>query len=117
MNQNHLTMSMKIPVSYVSDDFSFYRVFCLYIFCPWTNQIRLTTSLTNLGLTLDLLVRTLFTIVLRVEESIVGVLASEVFSPTGVDSVEGIFASAVFIPIGVDSKGGQLLEIFWRSNS
>ena len=44
-------------------------------------------------------------------------LGSGIFVPTGVDSKCDIFAFVVFVPIGVESKGGQLIEMFWRSNS
>ena len=38
------------------------------------------------------------------------------FSPIGVDSKSENFMFVVFVPIGVDSIGGQLIEMFWRSN-
>ena len=42
---------------------------------------------------------------LRFDESIVGVLGSDVFAPIGFYSKGGIFESGVFITIGVKSKG------------
>ena len=54
---------------------------------------------------------------LRFDESVVGVLGSNVFAPIGVESKGGIFASDVFVTTVVELKGGQLLAIFWSSNS
>ena len=90
------------------------------MFCHRKNQIRLIMSLMNLGLTLDPLVRTIFTLFsLRFDNSIgrVSGLGSGVFIQTGVESKCDIFVFFVFVPMGVESKGGQLIEMFWRSNS
>ena len=62
-------MSLKIPVSCVSDDFSFYCVVCFlifYIFCHWTNQIFSMMILKNLILTPYPLVCTIFVVFLCV---------------------------------------------------
>ena len=40
-----------------------------------------------------------------------------IFSQTGVESNCDIVTFVLFVPIGVKSKGGQLIEMFWRSNS
>ena len=64
-NQSSLTTSMTSPVSCASDDFPFYHVFCFLIwciFCHWTNQNVLMTSLTTMGLNPDPLVCTIFTL-------------------------------------------------------
>ena len=53
-------MILTIPVSCVSDDFSFYCVFWLYICCLWNNHICSMNSLKNLVLNPDTLVRTIF---------------------------------------------------------
>ena len=56
-------MSLKIPVLYTSDAFSFYRVVSFLIcltFYHRTNHIRLVMILTMMGLTMDPLVPTLF---------------------------------------------------------
>ena len=52
----------------------------------------------------------------RSEESIAGVLGSDIFSPKRVESIAGVFASDIFAPTGVKSKVGRLLAILWRSN-
>ena len=56
---------------------------------------------------------------LRFDDSVGSVcgLGFGVFVPTGVKSKCDIFAFVVFVPIGVEPKGGQLIEMFWRSNS
>ena len=61
--------------------------------------------LTKLGLTPDPLVRTIFSLFLRVEESVVGVFMSYIFAPIVIGSIAGIFASGLFVSTGVDSKG------------
>ena len=69
MNQIRSTMSLTSPVSWVSDDFYSYLVvwfLILYICCHWNNQICLMMSLTNLGMTPDPLVCTLFALFLCV---------------------------------------------------
>ena len=73
-----------------------------------------------MGLTPDPLVRTIFVLFyLRFEDSISSVsgLGSGFFAPTGVDPKDDIFAFDVLVPTGVKSKGGQLIEMFWPSNS
>ena len=62
-------MSLTNPISYDSDDFSFYRVVCFLIFCIFchqTNHIFSMMSLANLGLTPDPLVSTIFALFLFV---------------------------------------------------
>ena len=54
---------------------------------------------------------------LRSEESVVGVLGSDVFAPIGVESKGGIFASGIIVLTGVQPKGGGLLALFRHSNS
>ena len=44
-------------------------------------------------------------------------LESGVFVLTGVESKCDVFPFVVSVPIGVKSKDGQLIEMFWRSNS
>ena len=44
-------------------------------------------------------------------------LGSGIFVPTVVEFKYDIFAFVVLVPIGVESKGGQLIKMFWRSNS
>ena len=39
------------------------------------------------------------------------------FVPIGIDSIGDVVPLVVLVTIGVDSKGGQLIEIFWRSKS
>ena len=48
---------------------------------------------------------------------IVNGLGSDGFVPIVVDSKCDIVTFAVFVPTGVESKSGQLIKIFWRSNS
>ena len=43
--------------------------------------------------------------------SVVGILCSHVYAPTGADSKDDIFGSDVFIPIGVEPKGCRILEV------
>ena len=74
------------------------------------------TSLTNLVLTPDPPVNTIFDCFWHFDESGVGVLGSDVFAPIGSESKGGIFVSDVFVPTGVYSKGDQLLAFFWLSN-
>ena len=45
------------------------------------------------------------------------VFGSDVFAPTAAESKGDILAFNVVVPTGVKSKGGQLIELFWRSNS
>ena len=79
---------------------------------------RLMTSLTMMGLTPGPLVHTILPLFLYVFTTTLIVLGawSGIFVPTGVESKCDIFAFFVFVPIGVESKGGQLIEMFWRSN-
>ena len=72
-----------------------------------------------MGMIPDPMVCTLFVLFLHSVDSVgsVSVCGSGVFSPTGVESKMGIFAFDMFVPIGVESKGGQIIEMFWRSNS
>ena len=44
-------------------------------------------------------------------------LGSNVFAPTEVGSKSDIVLSDVFVPTGFEYKGGQLTQMFWRSNS
>ena len=60
MDQSRSTMSLTSPVSCAPNAFLFLSRPFLYIYCRQMNQIRLMTSLTNLGLTLDHLVHTVF---------------------------------------------------------
>ena len=75
-------------------------------------------SLTNLGLTLYSLVRTIFSLFCFYKSvGSVSVLESDGFAPTGVESKGDMFASEFLVPRGFESKGGQLLEKNWRLNS
>ena len=67
-------MILMSPVSCASDDFYFYCVVCFYIFYHRTNKICSMTSLTNLGLTPDPLVRTIFALFICVLTSMLLVL-------------------------------------------
>ena len=44
-------------------------------------------------------------------------LGSGIFVPIGVRSKCDVVTFVVFVPIVVESKGGQLIEMIWRSNS
>ena len=55
---------------------------------------------------------------LRSEKSVghVSGLVSGIFVPIEVDPKCDAVDFVVFMPTGVNSKGGQLIEMFWRSN-
>ena len=55
----------------------------------------------------------------RFDESVGRVcgVGSGIFFPIEVDSKCDVFTFVMFVPIGVESKGGQIIEMFWRSNS
>ena len=68
-----------------------------------------------MGLNLNPLVRTIFTLFLWRFDDYVGSVSCfgyGVFVPTGVNPKCDIFAFAVFLPIGVESKVGRLIEMF-----
>ena len=44
-------------------------------------------------------------------------VGSGVLVPTGIELIGDVFPLVVFIPRGVEFKGGQLVELFWRSKS
>ena len=117
MNQSRSMMIMTSSVSCVSDAF-FFRIFCFYMCCHWTYQIRLTMSLKNLDFTPDPLVRTIFTVFISVFMSPLLVCWGLVCSHQWVSIPKLVFfASDDFVPTGVESKFGQLLAFFRRSNS
>ena len=85
-------MSLKSPVLFVSDAFSFYCFSCFYIFCICChrmNRIFLMVSLTMIILTPGPMLRTLF-LLFFVFHGFVG-------------SVSGL-GSVIFLPIGVNFK-------------
>ena len=47
----------------------------------------------------------------------VGCVSDWSFSPIGVQSKYDVVIFLMFVPIGFESIGGQLIEMFWRSNS
>ena len=69
-----------------------------------------------MGLTPGPLVRALFPWVLT-NMLVVSVAWGLTFFSIGVKSNFVVVMFVVFVPIGVDSKGGQLIEMFWGSNS
>ena len=73
-------------------------------------------SLTIIGLTPGPLVRVLFPCTLT-NQLVVLVDYVLVSFSIGVESKCDIVTFVVSVPIVVDSKGGQLIKIFWRSNS
>ena len=103
-NHSCLMMSLMIPVSYTPDDFYFYRIFCFYIFCHQTNQIRSMMNMTNLEPTPDPLVRTLLDIFLCILMSPLLVfwglifLHQREFSPKVVDSLHSFCAQIPNFP-------------------
>ena len=114
-----MTISLTSPVSCVSDDFYLYRVLCswiCYTCCHLTNQISLMMSLMMMGLNPGPLVRVIFPFFDKSVGRVIG-LGSSIFFSIRVDSKCDGVTFIVFMPIGVESKGGQLIEMFWRSNS
>ena len=70
-----------------------------------------------MGLTPGPLIRALFPFVFDDFFGCVIGVGSSIFFSIGFDSNCDVVKFVAFVPIVVESKGGQLIKIFWRSNS
>ena len=126
-------MSLTSPVSFVSDDFYFYRIYCFWIFynCyQWTNNIQSMMSLMTVVLTPGPLVCAILLFALKIPLVVLITPLVELTIPLVVfvawvidlkkiviESIGDVFLLVVFLLIGVESKGSRLIEIFWRPRS
>ena len=74
-------------------------------------------SLTMMGMTPSPLVRVLLPLVLMIMLVVTVAWGMAFFFQKDLSPIGDVVKFVLFIPIGVESKGGQLIEMFWHSNS